>query len=88
LEPNEDLKHTVLKKTESDLLKKLKNIAIETNEAKEASEVVGAGKKDLSSLFTSLKVVNFELPALFRDGVFSLEDFYVTMRVCVGDPRG
>ena len=56
MEPNEDLKHAVLKKTESDLLKKLKSIASETNEAMEASEVVGASKKDLASLFGSLKV--------------------------------
>jgi hypothetical protein len=59
MEPNEDLKHAVRKQTESDLLKKLKSIAVETNEAMEASEVVDVNKKDISSLFSSLKVNKF-----------------------------
>ena len=55
LEPNEDLKHSVMKKTESDLLKKLKSISLETDEAKEASEVSGE-KLNLLSLFGAMKV--------------------------------
>ena len=56
LEPNEDLQHFVMKKTESDLLMKLKSIAVETSEAKEASEVAGASKTDLQTLFGGMKV--------------------------------
>ena len=62
LEPNEDLKVFVQEKTESDLLKKLKSIVVETDEAKEASEVAGATapKNDLAALFGAMKVFIYE----------------------------
>jgi hypothetical protein len=56
LESNVDLKDLVQKRTESDLLQKLRSMAAETAEAKEASEVAGAPQNDLQSLFSSLKV--------------------------------
>ena len=54
---NEDLQHFVKKRTESDLLQKLKSIAAETSEAKEASEVTGTAKSDLQALFGAMKVL-------------------------------
>jgi hypothetical protein len=44
-----------MKRTESDLLKKLKGIANETDEAKQASEVSGESKNFIS-LFGDMKV--------------------------------
>jgi hypothetical protein len=54
------MKHFVMKKTESDLLRKLKTIAAETIEAKEASEVAGTTISDLKTLFGTMKVKRIE----------------------------
>jgi hypothetical protein len=81
LEPNDDLKVSVQKKTESDLLKKLKSIAVETDEAKEASEVAGSPTSHLASLFGAMKVsTSTFLPGQY---CFIFEQFLLTHKYLI-----